>query len=216
MRHVPVGTGVVARADTEFRLGDEDLKAALEFTPRRQAWRHTEREKILTAAMVKRYSRKQDIATEREFADEVLKGEAAGLPGRRILRLIAAEVLMTAWRRGDHTTATAAHGAGAVYLRASPENTAAIHYYIHATEFAGKPVLALSYAEKLSRLAPKASHLVHMAAHTYFHVGRYEDAAAINAFALRVDAEHLTDTATPGPVSNADYYTHNLEFGMAC
>ncbi|MGZ5927143.1 MAG: hypothetical protein ACXWLJ_10730, partial [Rhizomicrobium sp.] len=99
--------------------------------------------------------------------------------------------------------------------RASPENTAAIHYYIHATEFAGKPILALSYAEKLSRLAPKASHLVHMAAHTYFHVGRYEDAAAINAFALRVDAEHLTDTATPGPVSNADYYTHNLEFGMA-
>ena len=79
----------------------------------------------------------------------------------------------------------------------------------------GKPALALAYAEKLSRLAPKASHLVHMAAHTYFHVGRYEDAATINAFALRVDAEHLADTATPGPVSSADYYQHNLSFGMA-
>src|SRR6185437_6524775 len=121
----------------------------------------------------------------------------------------------TAWRRGDHTTATSAMALVEPVLRASPENTAAIHYYIHATEFAGKPILALSYAEKLSRLAPKASHLVHMAAHTYFHVGRYEDAAAINAFALQVDAEHLTDTATPGPVSTADYYQHNLQFGMA-
>ena len=205
----------LSRGPTQnFDAADDDLKAGQEFARKAQAAAHTEREKILTAAMVTRYSRKQDIAAEREFADQVLKGEAAGPPATD-LRLIAAEVLMTAWRRGDHTTATAAMALVEPVLRVSPENTAAIHYYIHATEFAGKPILALSYAEKLSRLAPKASHLVHMAAHTYFHVGRYEDAAAINAFALRVDAEHLTDTATPGPVSNADYYTHNLDFGMA-
>jgi tetratricopeptide (TPR) repeat protein len=208
------GQGLSRGPTQNFDASDDDLKAGLEFARKAQAAAHTEREKILTAAMVKRYSRAQDIAAEREFADQLLKGEAAG-PSAPDLRLIAAEVLMTAWRRGDHTTATAAMALVEPILRASPENTAAIHYYIHATEFAGKPILALSYAEKLSRLAPKASHLVHMAAHTYFHVGRYEDAAAINAFALRVDAEHLTDTATPGPVSTADYYAHNLEFGMA-
>ena len=54
-----------------------------------------------------------------------------------------------------------------------------------------------------------------MAAHTFLRVGRYEDAAAINAFALRVDTEHLTDTATPGLPSVATYYAHNLAFGMA-
>ncbi len=205
----------LSRGPTQnFDASDEDLKAGLEIARKAETAAHTEREKILTAAMVKRYSRAQDIAAEREFADQLLKGEAAG-PSAPDLRLIAAEVLMTAWRRGDHTTATAAMALVEPVLRASPENSAAIHYYIHATEFAGKPILALSYAEKLSRLAPKASHLVHMAAHTYFHVGRYEDAAAINAFALRVDAEHITDTATPGPVSNADYYQHNLQFGMA-
>jgi tetratricopeptide (TPR) repeat protein len=208
------GQGLSRGPTQNFDVSDDDLKAGLEIARKAQGLAHTEREKILTAAMVKRYSRKQDIAAEREFADEVLKGEAAGPPAPD-LRLIAAEVLMTAWRRGDHTTATAAMALVEPVLRASPENTAAIHYYIHATEFAGKPILALSYAEKLSRLAPKASHLVHMAAHTYFHVGRYEDAAAINAFALKVDAEHLTDTATPGPVSTADYYQHNLQFGMA-
>jgi len=100
-------------------------------------------------------------------------------------------------------------------LRKSPKNTAAIHYYIHATEYAGQAGLALPYAEKLAALAPKASHLIHMAAHTFFRVGRYEDAATINASAIRSDAEHLSETKTPGPLATALYYGHNLNFGMA-
>jgi tetratricopeptide (TPR) repeat protein len=54
-----------------------------------------------------------------------------------------------------------------------------------------------------------------MAAHTYLRIGRYQDAAAVNAFALQVDSEHFTATATPGPVAGASYYGHNLRFGMA-
>jgi tetratricopeptide (TPR) repeat protein len=205
----------LSRGPTQnFDASDEDLKAGLEFARKAQAAARTEREKILTAAMVKRYSRAQDVAAEREFASELLKAEAAG-PSTPDLRLLAAEALMTGFRRGDHTTASEAEALLEPVLQASPQNTAAIHYYIHATEFAGKPALALAYAEQLSRLAPKASHLVHMAAHTYIHVGRYEDAATINAFALQTDAQHLTDTATPGPLSTADYYEHNLIFGMA-
>jgi tetratricopeptide (TPR) repeat protein len=46
-------------------------------------------------------------------------------------------------------------------------------------------------------------------------VGRYEDAATINASAMRTDAEHLTETRVPGPLATADYYGHNLRFGMA-
>jgi predicted Zn-dependent protease len=165
--------------------------------------------------MVTRYSGAQDAAGERAFAAALLKGEEAGARAPD-LRLLAAEVLLTAWRRGDKTaTATDAMALIEPILRANPDNTAAIHYYIHATEFAKQPALELVYAEKLSRLAPRASHLVHMASHTYFHVGRYQDAAAINAFALKVDAQHLADTATPGPLSTADYYQHNLMFGMA-
>jgi tetratricopeptide (TPR) repeat protein len=143
-----------------------------------------------------------------------LNAEAKG-PATPDLRLLAAEALLAAFRRGDHAAPTEAMAIIEPVLRQSPQNTAAIHYYIHATEFAGRPALALAYAEKLPALAPRASHLVHMAAHTFLHVGRYEDAATINAFALKIDAEHLTDTATPGPPSGATYYEHNLRFGMA-
>ncbi len=197
-----------------FDVDDGDLKAGLEIARKAQEAARTRREKILAAAMVARYSRPQDAAAERDFAAEVLKAEAAGPPAPD-LRLLAAEILMTAWRRGDRSLAQEAQALIEPILKAQPENTAAIHYYIHATEFTGKPILALPYAEKLSRLAPKASHLVHMAAHTYFHIGRYEDAAAINAAALRVGAEHLTATATPGPPAAGDYYEHNWAVGMA-
>ena len=68
----------LSRGPTQnFDAADDDLKAGQEFARKAQAAAHTEREKILTAAMVTRYSRKQDIAAEREFADQVLKGEAA-------------------------------------------------------------------------------------------------------------------------------------------
>ncbi|HEX4636242.1 MAG TPA: hypothetical protein VH189_08675, partial [Rhizomicrobium sp.] len=100
-------------------------------------------------------------------------------------------------------------------LAKAPDNTAAIHYYIHATEVAGHAQTALPYAEKLAALAPNASHLIHMAAHTFYHVGRYEDAATINASAMRTDSDHLTETKTTGGLTGALYYEHNLNFGMA-
>jgi tetratricopeptide (TPR) repeat protein len=197
-----------------FDVDDADIKAGLEIAKHAQAVAHTGRDRLLADAMVKRYSRPQDVAAERDFAADLVKADETGPPAAD-LRLLASEVLMTAWRRGDKTTAQPAVDLIEPILRKSPTNTAAIHYYIHATEYAGKPALALPYAEKLPLLAPKASHLVHMASHTYFRVGRYEDAGTINAFAMRTDAEHLTETRTPGPLAAADYYGHNLRFGMA-
>jgi tetratricopeptide (TPR) repeat protein len=197
-----------------FDTSDDDVKQGLEMAKKALAAARTARERLLANALIRRYSRTADVAAERDFSTELLKASTMG-PATPDLRLLAAEVLLTAYRREDHSTAPQAVALIEPILRQTPDNTAAIHYYIHATEFAATPALALAYAEKLSALAPRASHLVHMAAHTFLRVGRYEDAATINAFALRVDAEHLTDTGTPGLPSAAPYYGHNLSFGMA-
>jgi tetratricopeptide (TPR) repeat protein len=197
-----------------FDAEPSDLKAGLEIAKKSQGEAKTTRERLLAAAMVRRYSRPQDVAAERDFAAELIKADEAG-PSVVDLRLLASVALLTGWRRGDHSVALPAIALIEPILRHAPNNTAAIHYYIHATEWAGQASLALPYAERLPALAPRASHLVHMAAHTYLRVGRYEDAATINASAMRVDAEHLTETRTPGPLADADYYGHNLRFGMA-
>lgn len=100
-------------------------------------------------------------------------------------------------------------------LARHPDDTAAIHYYIHATEFVDRPGDALPYAERLAGLAPGASHLVHMAAHTLMHVGQYEQVAIVDAEALKVDADTEKRFALQGPLSAQMYYLHNYTFGLA-
>jgi tetratricopeptide (TPR) repeat protein len=100
-------------------------------------------------------------------------------------------------------------------LKRHPDNTGAIHFYIHATEVAGDPVQALSYADRLGALAPGSSHLVHMASHTFFRVGRYEDAGLANAQAIAVDAAYLRQAHDSTPQGKVSYHAHNLRFGIA-
>ena len=100
-------------------------------------------------------------------------------------------------------------------LRRHPDNTGAIHFYIHATEVAREPALALPYAERLGALAPDASHLVHMASHTFFQVGRYEDAAVANAQAIAVDGAYLRATHDSSVQGKVTYHGHDLRYGLA-
>src|SRR5207244_4450375 len=102
---------------------------------------------------------------------------------------LTAHALLIPARRDDFTGVPRAEAILKEVLARKPDDTAAIHYYIHSSEFLGHPAEALPYAERLAGLAPHASHLVHMAAHTMMHVGQYEDVAIVDAEALKVDAD---------------------------
>ena len=101
-------------------------------------------------------------------------------------------------------------------LARDPEYTPAIHFYIHATEMADFPDRATRYADRLGTLAPKASHLVHMPSHTYFWIGRYQDAADANtrAVALGIDNARRLGMPLPDGVWNLPYHAHNVHFGV--
>ena len=101
-------------------------------------------------------------------------------------------------------------------LKRDPDYTPAIHFYIHATEMAGVPALAEPYADRLALLAPKASHLVHMPSHTYYWVGRYEDAAKANMRAVELGIENAKRLNMPPPegVWGLPYHSHNVTFGL--
>ncbi|CAN5568459.1 hypothetical protein BH10PSE4_BH10PSE4_47240 [soil metagenome] len=101
-------------------------------------------------------------------------------------------------------------------LKRSPNDAAAIHFYIHATEMSGFGARAEPYADRLESLAPSASHLTHMPSHTFYWVGRYEDAYKSNASAARLDvanaqAQGLTG---PGAAFKLNYHAHNVRFGV--
>jgi hypothetical protein len=101
-------------------------------------------------------------------------------------------------------------------LKRSPNDTGAAHFYIHATEIAGRPALAEPYANRLAGLAPKASHLVHMPSHTYYWVGRYQDAANTNMRAVEIGIAQAKALAVPPPngVWGLPYHSHNVVFGL--
>lgn len=101
-------------------------------------------------------------------------------------------------------------------LKRNPDYTPAIHFYIHATEQANAPKLAEPYADRLAALAPKASHLVHMPSHTYYWVGRYEEAARTNKRAVELGIENARRLGLPEPdgVWGLPYHSHNISFGL--
>ena len=205
----------LSRGPTQnFDIEKADQTAALGMAKKALEVSRTDQEKRLAQAMSDRYQSDQSPRTEEKFAAALQKA-VAGDPSKDDIRLIAAESLLTADRRGDHSAAPQARAIVLPILKAQPDNTAAIHYYIHATEASGDPADALPYAERLAGLAPGASHLIHMAAHTFIHVGRYEDVAALNARALDVDAAHAKAVDAPGVLGSPDYYPHNLSFGLA-
>ena len=101
-------------------------------------------------------------------------------------------------------------------LARSPDYTPAIHFYIHASELAGAPAKAEPYANRLGGLAPRASHLVHMPSHTFYWVGRYQDAADANMRAVEIGIENAKrlGLGPPDGVWGLPYHAHNVTFGL--
>jgi tetratricopeptide (TPR) repeat protein len=91
-----------------------------------------------------------------------------------------------------------------------PNHPGACHYYIHAVE-AVAPAKAVACAERLAQLMPGAGHLVHMPAHIYIRVGRYNDAIESNVHAVHTDETYIASEGPTG-VYPIGYYPHNYHF----
>lgn len=99
-------------------------------------------------------------------------------------------------------------------LARSPEHSGAIHMYIHLTDWIQREDLAERHADRLGRVAPAASHLVHMPSHTYYGVGRYSDAAAVNVQAIAADAAYVQRVRPPASAYRTGLLAHNMHFAM--
>ena len=96
-------------------------------------------------------------------------------------------------------------------LEKAPDHPLAIHLYIHAVEASSSPERAEAAADRLGALVPGAGHLVHMPAHIYWRVGRYNDASEANIRAAEVDEEYIAQCNAQG-FYPALYYPHNIHF----
>jgi tetratricopeptide (TPR) repeat protein len=99
-------------------------------------------------------------------------------------------------------------------LARNPDHGGAIHYYIHLTDWIDRQNLAVPYAERLGRIAPAASHLVHMPSHTFYGVGRYQDAARVNVAAIAADPAFRARTRPAASDYRWGLNAHNMHFAI--
>ncbi len=96
-------------------------------------------------------------------------------------------------------------------IKRSPRHPLALHLYIHAVEASTDPARAEKAADTLANLVPGSGHLVHMPAHIYWRVGRYNDASEANVRAAGVDEKYIAECNAQG-FYPAAYYPHNIHF----
>ena len=180
----------------------------------------TSKERALAEALVARYTdggggKPGDLAFARS-----MRQIAEQYPGDPEMATIAADAALmvpgAGTPKGDRMNGRRAMALLEPVLRRDPDFTPAIHFYIHATEGAGRPALAEAYADRLAALAPKAAHLIHMPSHTYYWVGRYEDAARANIEAVKVGIEQAKAMGimTTDGLWGLPYHVHNITFGI--
>jgi tetratricopeptide (TPR) repeat protein len=72
-----------------------------------------------------------------------------------------------------------------------PDHAGALHLYVHAVEASAEPQRGVAAADRLRDLIPGSGHLVHMPAHIYARVGRWQDAVIANQRAIEADDAYL-------------------------
>ncbi|WP_310020608.1 hypothetical protein [Croceicoccus sp. BE223] len=175
----------------------------------------TDKERALIDALALRFQPRGTVAArDRAYAERMAK-LAARWPEDDTLQILAADALVVAtdWDKPDMARPIALIEP---VLARNPDHTGAIHFYIHATEIAGDPVKAEAAADRLKAMKLEASHLVHMPSHTYYWVGRYQDAADVNRKAVML-GEHQAMTLpadSEGGVWRLPYHAHNVIFGL--
>jgi tetratricopeptide (TPR) repeat protein len=179
----------------------------------------TPRERAYIDALAKRYSGRADDrkAADRAYA-EAMRDVVAANPKDDDARTLYAEALMDLrpwnyWTRDGlpyEETRQVQTELGTVFA-SNRNHPGALHLWIHLWEATDTPERAEAEADRLVPLMPGAGHIVHMPAHIYQRVGRYEDVITVNIQAAKADEDYITQCRAQGIYPLA-YYPHNLHF----
>jgi tetratricopeptide (TPR) repeat protein len=185
------------------------------------AGKASEREQAFIKALSARYAAEPPV--DRRALDEayaVAMAElAAKYPDDLDAITLHAESMMDLqpWDYWDASGQPKGHTATVVsqlesVIQRNPEHAGALHLYVHAVEASPDPSKGVAAADTLRELLPGSGHLVHMPAHIYARVGRYNDAVIANQKAIAADDSYLA-ICKPGPgVYPLGYVPHNHHF----
>jgi tetratricopeptide (TPR) repeat protein len=181
--------------------------------------RATPRERAYIDALATRYTGKAEDRqnADRAYADAMRK-LVAQYPGDLDARTLYAEALMDTrpwnyWTRDGqpYDDTREVEAALTQVLSKHKNHPGALHLWIHLWEATDTPERAEAEADRLLPLMPGAGHIVHMPAHIYQRVGRFQDVIDANILAAKADEDYIAQCRAQG-LYPLGYYPHNLHF----
>lgn len=214
------GEALVIGPNINAAMAPADEPRALELVQKAVALKNrvTQRERDYIDALAKRYTGK---AEDRQKADqafaEAMRAVSKKYPRDVDAGTIFAESLMDLrpwnyWTR-DGLAQEGTNEAIAALERVFAINSkhpGALHYWIHVWE-SKDPERAESEADRLLPLMPGAGHVVHMPAHIFLRLGRYDDVVSSNQQAALADEDYIRQCRAQG-IYPLGYYPHNVHF----
>jgi tetratricopeptide (TPR) repeat protein len=170
------------------------------------------RDRVLVEGMALR-TRAGAAFSNRPYA-KFMERAAARFADDDVIAVMAADARMVTWGDGEQREGTMPQRLLERVLARNPDHSGAIHFYIHLTDWIDRQPLAERYADRLGRIAPAASHLVHMPSHTFYGIGRYRDAAAVNVAAIAADARYESRVRPPPTDYRTGLLAHNMHFAI--
>lgn len=151
----------------------------------------TELERDLLAAADILYGEGEKVWRDSVYAT-TMKGLYEKYPGQQEVAAFYALSLLGAVPVGrDYDT----YGLGAQIaqgiLAENPEHPGALHYLIHAYDDPGHAALAIQAANNYSKVAPDASHALHMPSHIYVAMGMWDEVISSNIASYQASVDRM-------------------------
>ncbi len=215
------GRALVLGPNINASMEPADEPRALELAKKAQslAARATPRERAYISALAARYTgRPEDRDKANRAFSDAMRKVVATFPSDNDARTMLAESLMNLrpwnyWTLDGHPYAETKEAIASLeaVLKRNPNHPGALHLWIHLWEPTDTPERAEAEADRLLPLMPGAGHIVHMPAHIFQRVGRYDDVIKANEMAAKADEDYIAQCRAQGLYPLA-YYPHNLHF----
>jgi len=145
----------------------------------------TAKEKDWLASLDSLYGNGEKLARDRAYAGHMRRMHERYPQDDEVAAFYALALLGTSHGGRDFSIyMQAAALVEQVYAR-NPQHPGAAHYLIHSYDDPIHAPLGLRYADAYSKIAPAASHALHMPSHIYFALGMWDEASAINERSMK-------------------------------
>jgi tetratricopeptide (TPR) repeat protein len=146
----------------------------------RRAKAATEKEKDWLGAVERLYGAGEKLARDLSYADAMKRMHEKYPADDEVKAFYALAILGTSHGGRDFSIYMRAAALVEQVYAKNPQHPGAAHYLIHAYDDPVHAPLGLRYADAYSKVAPAASHALHMPSHIYVAMGMWDESAAIN------------------------------------